>query len=75
MKEILIKIFGKERLRYFKGILIYFIKSPKFILKRRFYKNEKLVKNIEVYSIKGKNVFFGYYDLNPLKNDKYLCIV
>ena len=72
MKEILIKIFGKERLRYFKGIWIYFIKSPKFILKRRFYKNEKLVKNIEVYSIKGKNVFFGYYDLNPLKNDKLL---
>ncbi len=45
------------------------------MFKKRITWNTNLVEKINTFSLKGKNVFFGYYDINPLKNHKLLCHV
>ncbi len=73
MKKILIKIFGREFLRYCKAIIIYIIKLPRFIFKKKINGNQKLIKDIKIFSFQNTNTFFGYYDINPLKGNKLLA--
>lgn len=52
------------------------IKKILFLLRYIFCKKNRIVVNKEycfdVIKDKNNSVFFGYYDLNPIKNDKYL---
>ena len=72
MKKILIKIFGKELLHNCKIRIIYIIKLPIIIFMKKINTNKTKVKKIDIFSQKDKNIFFGYYDINPLKDNKLL---
>ncbi len=73
MKKILIKIFGKKFLRYCKTIVIYIIKFPTFVFKNKINGNPNLIKDVNIFSVQNTNTFFGYYDINPLKDNKLLA--
>ena len=51
--------------RYLKSI-------PKIVMKKNIIKNDSLVEKVETYKLKNKNVFCGYYDLNPVQGNKIL---
>lgn len=75
IKNIIKKIIGnkiiilvKTQIKIIKG---FFIK----ITNKSIKKNNNLIEKIEVYELKNKNIFCGYYDLVPIKKDKMLVHV
>ena len=75
IKKKIQKIIGKENIVKFKGYIKY-IKVLPFIMKnKKISFNMEAINDIKVYELNNKNVFCGYYDLNPIKNEKMLVHV
>lgn len=71
IKNFLSKKIDIDNLRYLKGFYLYAKKIPFFILKKKFKEyNQSHVEKI--FSEKKFNIFFRYYDLNPLNEEKLL---
>lgn len=75
IKKIIKKIIGEKSINFIK-IQIKVIKGVFIKIANKTIKiNEKLIKKVEVFELKNKNVFCGYYDLEPIKNEKMLVHV
>lgn len=75
MKDKIQKIIGKENIIKIKGNIKYIKNLPYIIKYKRISFNNNEVDEIKIYELPGKNVFCGYYDLNPIKDEKMLVHV
>lgn len=75
MKKIVKKILGKKNTSKIKNYIKYFKYYSKILGKDIFFLNNKIVKKYNVYYQNKKNIFCGYYDLNPILNNKLLVHV
>ena len=73
IKRIIQKSIGNENIRKIKGTIQYLKNIPYLIVNKRI-KTKSGIKT-ETFQLRRKNVFCGYYDLNPIKNEKMLVHV
>lgn len=75
MKKYIKKILGDNISSKIGIIKKYLMSIPKILSKQTLKISSKKIERVEIYELKNKNVFCGYYDLKPIQDNKILVHV